>query len=86
MHVDQCGPLPRERRSGDWTGSQNPSTAASASDEQFWAKLDDMKQKYRTSLHETAPDMTIISDGQPFEKRKQFMKHMTDVFRGFTVT
>ncbi len=73
----------RSRMAQGQTGGQrlqNPAPNASATDEQFWQKLEYMKQKYRAILRRIAPITQIIADGQPPAKQEQFRKHLKDCF------
>lgn len=58
----------------------NPPANASAADDAFWEKLDQMKKKYAVALRRIAPITEIIADGQPAAKKDQFRKHLKDCF------
>lgn len=47
---------------------------------QFWAKIEDMRRKYRGSLQELFPIIRRIQERQPAPRREAFMKHLGDCF------
>ena len=57
---------------------QRAATAGNASEEEFWAKLEDMQRKYRESLKGLLPVIQRIQERYAPEKRKLFMQHLRD--------
>eukprot|EP00171_Calliarthron_tuberculosum_P012941 IDg12941t1 len=57
------------------------SRPGAAGSEEFWAKLEEMKLKYKGSLKELYPYMSTIANGQRPEKKDQFKKHVKDCFQ-----
>lgn len=65
------------------TGANNQSGPVNirANDEaQFWAKLEDMKAKYKHSLQRLTPFIRRLQERQPQPNKEQFKKHLNDCF------